>query len=295
MRLSCSQRCHFLEYLMLSYRHGYHAGNYADVLKHSMLLQVLKAMQKKDKPYVYIDTHAGAGAYSLNDEFAQKTGEYLDGIAKLWDANNLPTALADYVEAVKIFNGEFDQLTVYPGSPSFVDAELRPKDRMVLHELHSTDHELLEEYFDQDKQVRVIKGDGLQGLIAAVPPPERRGVILIDPSYEIKTDYQDVAHAIIKAHKRFATGVFMLWYPVVDRAQTESMLKILATSGIKNQLRVEQAIKPDSNEFGMTAAGLWIINPPWQLDVAAKEMLNYLERRLGHSGGKTVVKQEVPE
>ncbi|MCT7941914.1 23S rRNA (adenine(2030)-N(6))-methyltransferase RlmJ [Shewanella holmiensis] len=280
---------------MLSYRHGYHAGNYADVLKHSMLLQVLKAMQKKDKPYVYIDTHAGAGAYSLNDEFAQKTGEYLDGVAKLWDANKLPTALADYVEAVKIFNGEFDQLTVYPGSPSFVDAELRPKDRMVLHELHSTDHELLEEYFDQDKQVRVIKGDGLQGLIAAVPPPERRGVILIDPSYEIKTDYQDVAHAIIKAHKRFATGVFMLWYPVVDRAQTESMLKILATSGIKNQLRVEQAIKPDSNEFGMTAAGLWIINPPWQLDVAAKEMLNYLERRLGHSGGKTVVKQEVPE
>jgi 23S rRNA (adenine2030-N6)-methyltransferase len=285
----------FLEYLMLSYRHGYHAGNYADVLKHSMLLQVLKLMQKKDKPYAYIDTHAGAGAYSLNDEFAQKTGEYLDGVAKLWEASNLPAALADYVEAIKVFNAEYDQLTVYPGSPSFVDAELREKDRMLLHELHSTDHDLLAEYFVKDRQVKVLKGDGLQGLIAAVPPPERRGVILIDPSYEIKSDYVDVAETIIKAHKRFSTGVYMLWYPVVQREQTESMLNLLKNSGIKNQLRVEQAIKPDSNEFGMTAAGLWIINPPWQLDVTAKETLNYLERRLGHSGGKTVVKLEVPE
>jgi len=280
---------------MLSYRHGYHAGNYADVLKHSMLLQVLKSMQKKDKPYVYIDTHAGAGAYSLNDEFAQKTGEYLDGVAKLWEANNLPTALADYVEAVKIFNGEFDQLTVYPGSPSFVDAELRPKDRMVLHELHGTDHQLLEEYFDQDKQVRVIKGDGLQGLMAAVPPPERRGVILIDPSYEIKSDYIDVAQTIIKAHKRFATGVFMLWYPVVKREQTEAMLNLLKNSGIKKQLRIEQAISADSDEFGMTAAGLWIINPPWQTDELAKAALDYLAPILGHADGSVTVKWEVGE
>ena len=280
---------------MLSYRHGYHAGNYADVLKHSMLLQVLKSMQKKDKPYVYIDTHAGAGAYSLNDEFAQKTGEYLDGVAKLWEANNLPTALADYVEAVKIFNGEFDQLTVYPGSPSFVDAELRPKDRMVLHELHGTDHQLLEEYFDQDKQVRVIKGDGLQGLMAAVPPPERRGVILIDPSYEIKSDYIDVAQTIIKAHKRFATGVFMLWYPVVKREQTEAMLNLLKNSGIKKQLRIEQAIRADSDEFGMTAAGIWIINPPWQTDELAKAALDYLAPILGCADGSVTVKWEVGE
>jgi len=244
---------------------------------------------------VYIDTHAGAGAYSLNDEFAQKTGEYLDGVAKLWEANNLPTALADYVEAVKIFNGEFDQLTVYPGSPSFVDAELRPKDRMVLHELHGTDHQLLEEYFDQDKQVRVIKGDGLQGLMAAVPPPERRGVILIDPSYEIKSDYIDVAQTIIKAHKRFATGVFMLWYPVVKREQTEAMLNLLKNSGIKKQLRIEQAISADSDEFGMTAAGLWIINPPWQTDELAKAALDYLAPILGCADGSVTVKWEVGE
>lgn len=281
---------------MLSYRHGYHAGNYADVLKHSMLIQALKAMQKKEKPYVYIDTHAGAGAYSLTDEFAQKTGEYLEGVAKLWDHENLPQALADYVDAVCHFNAEYDgELAVYPGSPAFVDVELRPQDRMVLHELHSTDHELLESYFIQDKQVKVINDDGLAGLIAAVPPLERRGVILIDPSYEIKTDYIDVAETLIKAHKRFATGIFILWYPVVKREQTEAMLTLLKNSGIKKQLRIEQAINADSDEFGMTAAGLWVINPPWQMDVMAKEALDYLAPLLGHADGYTTVKWEVGE
>lgn len=280
---------------MLSYRHGFHAGNYADVLKHAMLLQVLKAMQKKAKPYVYLDTHAGAGAYSLQDEFAQKTGEYLEGVAKLWDAGNLPTALADYIEAVKVFNGEYDELTVYPGSPSFVDAELREQDRMLLHELHSTDYELLSEYFAGDKQVKVLNDDGLKGLLAAVPPLERRGVVLIDPSYEIKSDYIDVANAIIKAHKKFATGVYVLWYPVVKREQTEAMLNLLKQSGIKKQLRIEQAISADSNEFGMTAAGLWVINPPWQLDELAQEALTYLSPLLGKSDGFTTVKWEVGE
>ncbi|MGZ9899770.1 23S rRNA (adenine(2030)-N(6))-methyltransferase RlmJ [Shewanella gaetbuli] len=280
---------------MLSYRHGFHAGNYADVLKHSMLLQVIKSMQKKNKPYVYIDTHAGAGAYSLTDDFAQKTGEYLDGVAKLWDNTNLPTALADYVEAVKLFNGEYDELSVYPGSPSVVDAQLREQDRMLLHELHGTDHDLLAEFFEQDKQVKVIKGDGLKGLIAAVPPLERRAVILIDPSYEIKSDYIDVANTIIKAHKKFATGVFMLWYPVVKREQTEAMLNLLKNSGIKKQLRIEQAINADSDEFGMTAAGLWIINPPWQIDELATEALTYLEPLLGHADGHVKVEWEVGE
>ena len=280
---------------MLSYRHGYHAGNYADVLKHAILLQVLKLMHKKDKPMAYIDSHAGAGGYALTDEFSKKTGEYLDGVARLWDRNDLPESLAQYIADVTHFNQGKQELEFYPGSPAFVDMNMRQKDRMVLHELHGTDFLTLDEQFTGDRHVKVIKGDGLKGMIAAVPPVERRGVILVDPSYEIKTDYQDVAKAIIKAHKRFSTGVFMLWYPVVDRAQTEGMLKLLAESGIKNQLRIEQSIKPDSDEFGMTAAGLWIINPPWQLDTIAKEMLDYLERRIGQNGGKTVVKQEVPE
>ncbi|WP_394130905.1 23S rRNA (adenine(2030)-N(6))-methyltransferase RlmJ [Shewanella maritima] len=280
---------------MLSYRHGFHAGNYADVLKHAMLFQVIKSMQKKAKPFVYIDTHAGAGAYSLEDEFAQKTGEYLDGVAKLWQHTNLPTALKEYMEAIEHFNGEYDELTIYPGSPAIVDVELREQDRMLLHELHGTDHQALTDYFSHDSQVKIVNADGLKGLLAAVPPLERRGVVLIDPSYEIKSDYIDVAEAIIKAHKKFATGVYMLWYPVVKREQTEAMLNMLKDSGIKKQLRIEQAIKADSHEFGMTAAGLWIINPPWQTDTLAKEALDYLEPLLGHADGSITVEWEVGE
>ncbi|MEI6859347.1 MAG: 23S rRNA (adenine(2030)-N(6))-methyltransferase RlmJ [Shewanella sp.] len=280
---------------MLSYRHGYHAGNYADVLKHSILLQVLKLLHKKNKPLVYIDTHAGAGGYALTDEFAQKTEEYLDGVAKLWDKDDLPESLQQYIDDVKHFNQGKSELTYYPGSPAFIDMNMHEKDRMVLHELHSTDHALLDEQLGSDKQVRVIKGDGLKGVISAVPPLERRGVVLIDPSYEMKTDYLDIPKAIIKAHKRFSTGVYILWYPVVRRAQTEEMLKLLIDSGIKRQLRIEQAVKSDSDEFGMTAAGLWIINPPWQLDEIATEILDYLDPLLNRGGGKISVKWEVSE
>ena len=282
---------------MLSYRHGYHAGNYADVLKHSMLLQTIKLLQKKNKPFVYIDTHAGAGGYSLKDEFAQKTGEYQEGIGKIWQNDDLPEALAEYVSAVKSFSSDLDsdELNYYPGSPMFVDMNLRDKDRMVLHELHSTDYPYLADAFDKDKQVKVIHDDGLKGLIGAVPPLERRGVILIDPSYEMKSDYEDVAKTIIKAHKRFSTGVYMLWYPVVNRAQTETMLSTLKESGMPKQLRIEQSIQPDSNEFGMTAAGLWIINPPWQLDEIATNSLDYLNKKLNQGGGSVTVKWEVAE
>ncbi|MFV7769941.1 23S rRNA (adenine(2030)-N(6))-methyltransferase RlmJ [Shewanella marisflavi] len=279
---------------MLSYRHGYHAGNYADVLKHTLLLQTLKLMHKKNKPLVYIDTHAGAGGYALSDEFAQKTGEYLAGVAKLWDKQDLPEALGQYIGDIKHFNSG-DELELYPGSPAFVDMNLRDADRMVLHELHGADHQLLDEQLGGDKQIKVIKGDGLKGLLAAVPPLERRGVILVDPSYEIKSDYQEVAKAVIKAHKKFATGVYMIWYPVVKREQTEAMFDMLKQSGIKKQLRIEQAIKPDSEEFGMTAAGLWVINPPWQLDEIAQSTLDYLHPLLNQGGGHVQVTWEVGE
>ncbi|MGI2258507.1 23S rRNA (adenine(2030)-N(6))-methyltransferase RlmJ [Shewanella sp. GXUN23E] len=280
---------------MLSYRHGYHAGNYADVLKHTMLLQAIKSLQKKNKPYVYIDTHAGAGGYSLQDEFAQKTGEYLDGVAKIWDQTDLPEPLLEYVEAVNAFNTESDDLDYYPGSPAFVDMTLREKDRMVLHELHSTDFQTLFQGFAGDRQVKVLNKDGLAGLIAAVPPIERRGLILIDPSYEIKSDYLDVADAVIDAYKRFATGIYMIWYPVVERERTEAMFNRLKASGIRRQLRIEQGISADTNEKGMTAAGLWVINPPWQLDEQAKETLAYLDGKFNRGNGFTRVEWEVGE
>ncbi|MCF1427080.1 MAG: 23S rRNA (adenine(2030)-N(6))-methyltransferase RlmJ [Shewanella sp.] len=280
---------------MLSYRHGYHAGNYADVLKHTMLLQAIKLLQKKSKPYVYIDTHAGAGGYSLQDDFAQKTGEYLEGVAKIWQQTDLPKPLLEYVEAVNAFNTGSDELDYYPGSPGFVDMTLREKDRMVLHELHSTDYQTLTQVFAGGRQVKVLHKDGLAGLIAAVPPMERRGLILIDPSYEIKSDYLDVADGVIDACRRFATGIYMIWYPVVDRERTEAMFDRLKASGIRRQLRIEQAISADTNEKGMTAAGLWVINPPWQLDEQAKATLDYLHGKFNRGTGFTRVEWEVGE
>ncbi|WP_417762386.1 23S rRNA (adenine(2030)-N(6))-methyltransferase RlmJ [Shewanella sp.] len=280
---------------MLSYRHGFHAGNYADVLKHAVLLQTLQLMYKKDKPLVYIDTHAGAGGYSLEDEFSQKTGEYLDGVARLWQANDLPESLQMYLDNVRHFNANDDELVQYPGSPAMVDMNLRDQDRMVLHELHSTEQEMLADYFAGDKQVQVVNGDGLKGLLAAVPPLERRGVILIDPSYEIKSDYDTVAETIIKTHRKFATGVYLLWYPIVDRERTEGMLQQLKDSGIRRQLRIEQSVRADSNEFGMTGAGMWVINPPWQLDTHAEAMLQYLKPLLGDADGSVTLTWEVGE
>ena len=280
---------------MLSYRHGFHAGNYADVLKHAVLLQTLQLLHKKDKPLVYIDTHAGAGGYSLEDEFSQKTGEYLDGVARLWSATDLPESLQLYMDNVRHFNANDDELVQYPGSPAMVDMNLRDKDRMVLHELHSTEQEMLADYFDGVKQVQLVNGDGLKGLLAAVPPLERRGVVLIDPSYEIKSDYDAVADTIIKAHRKFATGVYLLWYPIVDRERTEGMLQQLKDSGIRRQLRIEQSVRADSNEFGMTGAGMWVINPPWQLDTHAEAMLQYLKPLLGDADGSVTLTWEVGE
>jgi 23S rRNA (adenine2030-N6)-methyltransferase len=211
---------------MLSYRHGFHAGNFADVLKHCILLQIIRMLQKKEKPFVYIDTHAGAGAYCLDRGFAIKNSEHNNGVAKLWHADNLPPALHHYIDAVKAFdlNDSSGELLCYPGSPALVAPLLRPKDRMILHELHKSDYHMLQEHFDLRNGVKIRQADGLRGLIAAVPPAERRGLTLIDPSYEMKTDYQDVVTTIIKAHRRFATGVIALWYPVVNRMQTEEML-----------------------------------------------------------------------
>jgi 23S rRNA (adenine2030-N6)-methyltransferase len=214
---------------MLSYRHGFHVGNFADVLKHCILLQIIRLLQKKAKPFAFIDSHAGAGVYSLDSGFAAKNSEHLDGIAKLWHMNDLPPALQHYTDTVKSFdlNGSSGELLCYPGSPALASSVLRLNDRMLLHELHNSDHLLLHEWFGPRNGLQIKNADGLKGLVDALPPTERRGLIFIDPSYEMKTDYEDVVTAIIKAHRRFATGVFALWYPVVDRARTEQMLERL--------------------------------------------------------------------
>ncbi len=279
---------------MLSYRHGFHAGNFADVLKHSLITLVINALKQKDKPFVYIDTHAGAGKYSFKSEFAQKTGEYREGIGRLWTNQAPPPELKDYLAAVRAENTG-RQLVRYPGSPQLVRRLVRPQDRLVLSELHSTDFEALQQLFAGDKQVSVAKEDGLKMLDKKLPPIQKRGLILIDPSYEVKADYNKVIDTLQSAHKRFATGVFGLWYPVVDRGVTERMLQRLQETGIPKQLRIEHCVADDGAVRGMTGSGMLLINPPWQLASQAEALLPWLNQTLTDEQGHWKIEWQVPE
>jgi len=279
---------------MLSYRHGFHAGNFADVLKHSLIALAIQALKQKDKPFVYIDTHAGAGKYSFKSEFAQKTGEYHQGIGRLWENRQPPPEANDYLAAVRAENTG-RQLVRYPGSPQLVRRLVRAQDRLILSELHSTDFEALHQLYAQDKQVSVAKEDGLQMLEKKLPPIQKRGLILIDPSYELKTEYAKVVDSLISAHRRFATGIYGLWYPVIDRDVTEKMLLRLKDSGMDKQLRIEHCVMPDGAVRGMTGSGMLFINPPWQLSSQAENLLAWLNRVLTDDQGHWKVEWLVPE
>lgn len=269
---------------MLSYRHAFHAGNFADVLKHSLLLHTLTYMTQKDKPLRIIDTHAGAGAYRLSSGQPIKNREFDGGIGKLWDRQDLPPLLKDYVAFVKQFN-EGNSLQNYPGSPLFMQAHLRTNDNLFLHELHSTDCRLLQDVIGNDKHVKIFEDDGLAGMQALLPPPDRRALTFIDPSYELKNEYHEVVKQLVQAHRRFATGTFVIWYPVVLRQRIDDMEKALQKSGIKNIQLFEFGIAPDSPEYGMNSSGLFVVNPPWTLWAAMEQALPYLADTLGEDGG----------
>lgn len=279
---------------MLSYRHGFHAGNFADVLKHSLLTLAVNALKQKDKPFVYIDTHAGAGKYSFKSEFAQKTGEYLQGIARIWEMEQLPVEMRDYLAVVRAENTG-RQLVRYPGSPQVVRRLLRSQDRMQLSELHSADFQRLQELFVGDKQVSVAKENGLERLPKKLPPVQRRGLILIDPSYEVKADYAKVVEALQKAYQHFATGIYALWYPVIERATVEKLMRDMQSTGIVKQLRIEHCVQPDSAMRGMSGSGMLFINPPWQLPQQAEVLLPWLDEVLADGQGHWTVEWLVPE
>ncbi|WP_420911299.1 23S rRNA (adenine(2030)-N(6))-methyltransferase RlmJ, partial [Winslowiella iniecta] len=220
---------------MLSYRHSFHAGNHADVLKHTVQSLIIEALKEKEKPFLYLDTHAGAGRYQLSGEHAERTGEYLEGIARIWQQDDLPETLLPYIDAVKALNKN-GKLRFYPGSPLIARHLLREDDKLQMTELHSSDFPMLRNEFLKDNRARTEKADGYQQLKSKLPPHSRRGLILIDPPYELKTDYQDVVKGIQEGHKRFGTGVFALWYPVVLRQQIKRMCKDLEATGIRNIL-----------------------------------------------------------
>jgi len=200
---------------MLSYRHAFHAGNHADVLKHTVLVHLLRYLTQKDKPLWFIDTHAGAAAYALDEGYATKKAEYESGIGRLWARDDLPQPVADYVEQVRALNPD-GALRRYPGSPQLALQLLRKQDRLRMFELHSTESRLLQQYFRGDAPRAIVQaGDGFAGLQAVLPPPSRRALVLIDPSYEDKGDYRQVLKALRDAQKRFRAGVYAVWYPQV--------------------------------------------------------------------------------
>ncbi len=279
---------------MLSYRHGFHAGNFADVLKHSLITLVINALKQKEKPFVYIDTHAGAGKYSFKSEFAQKTGEYQQGIARLWGQQQVPLEIKDYLAAIRAENTG-RQLVRYPGSPQLVRRLIRDRDRLQLSELHGSDYEQLQQLFAGDKQVSLAKEDGLERLSKKLPPIQKRGFILIDPSYEVKAEYNKVVEALQTAHRHFATGIYGLWYPVIERNTTERMLQQLQQTGIAKQLRIEHCIAEDGAQRGMTGSGMLFINPPWSLQSQAAVLLPWLNQLLTDGQGFWKVEWLVPE
>ncbi|ELI5735663.1 23S rRNA (adenine(2030)-N(6))-methyltransferase RlmJ [Vibrio fluvialis] len=279
---------------MLSYRHSFHAGNHADVVKHIVQSLILSALQQKDKPFVYHDTHSGVGRYDLTHEWSEKTGEYKQGIARLWQQTEVPEDIHSYLDAIKALNDD-GELRYYPGSPRVARAHLRSHDRMVLTELHPSDYPLLEQEFHRDRQVAIFKEDGFARLKASLPPKERRGLVLIDPPYELAKEYRDVVQAIAQSYKRWATGIYAIWYPVVNRCDIDDMIEGLQGLGIRKILQIELGVSPDTNERGMTASGMIVINPPWKLESQMQSILPFLKEAIAPATGHYKVEWIVPE
>lgn len=280
---------------MLSYRHSYHAGNFADVLKHIVLIECLEHFNKKATPFDYIDTHSGAGLYDLRSANANKTAEYKEGIAKL-KRIDFPE-LSHYFDVIDHLNEQQNSgkgMAFYPGSPAiahhYVTQPERQKDKAWLFELHSSDFRILSESMatgskTMARKIRIKQEDGLKGLLSLVPPVSRRALVLIDPSYEMKTDYRDVVEAVIKAHKKFNTGTYAIWYPVVERKRIDAMWRKLKSAGIKNIDQYELGLAEDTHEMGMTSAGMIVINPPWTLKKTLNKVLPKLVKQLDRGDG----------
>ncbi len=274
----------------MNYRHSYHAGNFADVLKHATLALVIEHLKRKPAPFRVIDTHAGAGLYELDKGPAEKTGEWRQGIGRLLgrEAGPLPDSveelLAPYLAAVAAENipGE---LNLYPGSPRLTRTLLRPQDRLIANELHPEDGQLLKELFGRDSQTKVLQLDGWMALKSLLPPKERRGVILIDPPFEEPGELERLKKGLLEAAERFPTGVYLLWYPIKDAKLIAAFHESLAGLGLPKLLAAELMIRPPHVVTRLNGAGLVVLNPPFQLDETLARLLPFLAERLGQEPG----------
>lgn len=271
---------------MLSYRHAFHAGNHADMLKHLVLSLVMQYYQRKDKAFTYVDTHSGAGLYHLQDAFAQKVGEYREGWRRLTQASDLPAVLSDFVAHVQ---STLESPEHYCGSPWLAASLLREQDKAKLYELHPSDFDILRGNIGslhRGRQIQLFKDNGYQGLIASMPPASRRAVVLIDPPYEVANDYKEVMKTLKAALERFATGTYMLWYPLLSREKSKRLSKELASLSPNNYLQAELTVHtPRADGFGMHGSGMFVINPPYVLLGQLQDALPKLTEVLAQDSG----------
>ncbi len=268
---------------MLSYRHSFHAGNFADVLKHLVEVAILEYLKAKPKPFCYHDSHAAVGLYRLDSETAQKTGEYSNGIAKLLGHHPQSPTLKTYLDLIARLNPD-GVLTYYPGSPVIARELLRSDDSIQATELHPADFPLLQQQFAGRRFCRIEKMDAYAGFKAMLPPLHKRGLVLIDPPYELKTEYQDLLKGVQLAYQRFPQATYAIWYPVIERASIEAVMQAFVATGIRNQLRIELCVQPDSEGFGMTGSGMLVINPPYVLKQQMSELLAEITPLLSATG-----------
>ena len=271
----------------MNYRHAYHAGNFADVVKHVVLARLVEYLKRKDKAFRVIDTHAGIGLYDLGSEEAQKTGEWHDGIGRLVEAK-LPADAAEllvpYLDAVRAQNPG-GGISAYPGSPLIVRHLLRKQDRLSAIELHPADASTLAALFEGDFQARVTELDGWLALGAHLPPKEKRGLVLVDPPFEKEGEFGRLVDGLVKAHKRWPGGVFALWYPVKDRKAVAGFREALASAGIPKIMDIAFDIRPPSREPRLDGTGMIVVNPPYPLESELQMLLPVLAEILGEDGG----------
>jgi 23S rRNA (adenine2030-N6)-methyltransferase len=283
----------------MNYRHAYHAGNFADVLKHVVLMMLVEHLRKKPAPFFYLDTHAGRGLYDLSEAAAQRSGEYKTGIGRVLDAPAaaLPAEIAAYARLVRESAGKgHSAITAYPGSPLIVARLRRPTDRLVLMETQPKEAAALRSTVGKAKLVSVLESDGYAALKAQLPPRENRGLVLIDPPYESDLEFDRVLAGLELAHERWPTGTYCIWYPLTDRAGPVRFQKDLERSGIRKILEVKLSVLPIDAQVGLSGAGLVVVNPPWTLDERLRELLPQLHKLLSPEGsGGTSVEWLVPE
>lgn len=272
----------------MNYRHLYHAGNFADVFKHIVLTALLRAMQRKPKPFCYFETHAGAGKYALDSVSAHKTQEFEQGIKRLWNCPNPPDLVNQYLDIVKKFNVT-SQLRTYPGSPCLARELLRPEDRMVLCELHDEVFTQLRQEFARTPRTKTYFEDGYKLLNAVLPPLERRGVVLIDPAFESSNEFKQLIKHLKAAYQRWETGVYAIWYPIKSRTALQKFHRDLLATGIPKILAIQLYVYPDDVELRLNGAGVVIINPPYQLDTELTQVLPWLSQLLAVERGSYTI------